>query len=254
MKTKHTLSLKTVEMLGLKEKDLEVYLALLRLGTAPLRRLAEEASLNRGTVYDSLKRLLNVNLVSYVDSKTHRYFTAEDPQRLRGLATRQEVAIREAQLEISETIPELKEIIGQSEHRPAVRYYEGDAGVREILKDVLAVTERAESKQYQVYSSEAVRDLIRAAWPGFTKQRISRHVQVKALAIGEGGQLAELSQRKWLSHDAGSPTYIFIYPGKTAYVSVDSKERLFGVIIEDRAVSQTQKMIFDSLWNSLDDL
>ena len=49
------LSEETLELLGLTAKDMQVYIALLKLGTAPLRRVAEESGHNRGTVNDALK-------------------------------------------------------------------------------------------------------------------------------------------------------------------------------------------------------
>ena len=62
-----TLSDETLELLGLKPKDMTVYTHLLKLGTAPLRRIAEVTNLNRGTTYDALKRLIDVGLVSHMD-------------------------------------------------------------------------------------------------------------------------------------------------------------------------------------------
>ncbi len=246
-----TLNLRTLELLGLTQKDLDVYVALLSLGSAPLRRIAEAASLNRGTAYDALKRLIVVGLVSHVDAKTHRYFTGEDPHKLRGLATRREVELREARLLLDETVEQLEDVRGSSEHRPAVRYYEGEAGVREILEDVLAASERAETKTYRVYSSSALRDLIAGAWPGFTKERIRRGIRVEAISMGQGGTTAGLDARKWLTQTAQAPTYIFVYAGKTAFVSLDGKKQLFGVILENTALAATQTMIFDALWKQL---
>ena len=251
MKKKDILSPETLELLGLTQKDMSVYQALLALGSAPLRRIAEEANLNRGTAYDALKRLLAVGLVSYVDAKTHRYFVAEDPHKLRGLATRREVALREAAFSLDEVIPGLEQLAGASGHRPAVRYYEGDAGVRDILEDVLNVTGRAETKLYRVYSTSSIRDRKSVAWPGQTKERIRRGIFCRAIAIGKGGSADQLSERKWLSMGESAPTYIAVYPGKTAYISMDGKKQLFGVIIEDASVSATQAMIFDALWKVL---
>jgi len=251
MAKRFTLSVKTLEALGLSAKDLDVYVTILTLGSAPLRKIAEEANLNRGTAYDALKRLLDVGLVSYVDAKTHRYFTGEDPHKLRGLATRREVAIAEARQALDEAIPELQEVLGRSEHRPAVRYGEGEAGVREILEDVLFTAELGAESMYRVYSSAALRDLIASAWPAFTKTRIKRGIRVKAISIGEGGKTAGLDERKWLTRETKAPTYIFIYGGKTAYVAADAHKNLFGVTIEDSAIAATQKMIFDALWEHL---
>ena len=251
MKKIHKLSESTLELFGLTPKDMSVYTALLKLGTAPLRRIAQEAGHNRGTVYDALKHLLDLGLATYMDAKTHRYFTAEDPHKLRGLAMRREVAIQEAQLKLADVVPQLQELLGKSAHRPTVWYYEGEQGVHDILEDVLKVTERAESKMFRIYSSEGIRDLIANAWPGFIKHRIAKHIRVKAIAIGKGGRTHGLDERKWLSESDSAPSYIFIYPGKTAFVSIDDRRQLFGVIIDDEAISATQVMIFDALWKMM---
>lgn len=249
----HPFNLKpqTLELLGLTEKDMQVYTALLRLETAPLRKIAEEASLNRGTAYDAIKRLMSNGLVSFVDAKKRRYFTAEDPQKLRGLATRKEVELKEARLALDEALPDLRALIGVSGHRPSVRYYESASGVRDILEDVLLETEKTRTKTYRVYSSSGIRDLIAASWPRYNQARKKKAIQVKAIAIGSGGETHGLDERKWLSQDDGAPTYIFIYGKKTAYVGVDGAKKLFGVIIEDDAIAETQRMIFDALWRTL---
>ena len=248
MKKIHKLSESTLELFGLTPKDMSVYTALLKLGTAPLRRIAQEAGHNRGTVYDALKHLLDLGLATYMDAKTHRYFTAEDPHKLRGLATRREVAIQEAQLKLATVVPELQQLLGFASHRPSVRYYEGERGVRDILLDVLKSTGLTQGKLYRIYSSEGIRDLIAHAWPGFTKRRIRQHVRVKTIAIGKGGRTHGLDERKWLSQTDASPSYVFVYPGKVAFVSVDERRQLFGVLIEDESIAKTQEMIFDALW------
>jgi len=251
MEKAHKISEKTLDAIGLKKKDIDVYTALVKLGTAPLRKIADESGLNRGTTYDTIKHLMHLGLVSYVDAKTHRYFSAEDPRKLTGVATRKEVALEQAREDLKKAIPHFQELLGWSKHRPTVRYYEGETGVHDILQDVLDVCDKSKSRTFNVYSSAGIRDLIANAWPGFVKRRIRMKVHCNAIAIGEGGRTAGLDERKWLSQDHRAPTYIFVYPGKTAYVSIDEKRQLFGVIIDDKAIASTQKMIFESLWEHL---
>lgn len=240
-----------LELLGLSAKDLAVYTTLLQLGTAPLRKVAEESGYNRGTTYDALKRLIETGLASYVDAKSHRYFTAEDPQNLHRLATRKEVAIKEAQQKIDELLPEFKAIANTVKYRAAVRYYEGTVGIREILGDVLSVSEKQKEKAYRIYSSAKVRELVADAWPNFTPTRVKRNIFAKAIALGEGGKVYGHDQRRWLSKTANSSAHIFIYGMKTAYISADKDGRLFGAIIDDEAITSTQKLIFDAVWDSL---
>lgn len=251
MSQNFTLKSDLIELLGLKEKDVTVYLALLKLRSAPLRKVAEVAGLNRGTTYDALHHLQEAGIVGYVDAKQHRYFTAEDPQKLRGLVTRKEVALREAREKLEEIVPALRAFADESKHQPLVRYYEGSGGVRDILEDVLARTARTKEKTYRAYSSSSIRDLIAAAWPRYNTERKDRGVHVKAVSIGPGGTTHGLDERRWLTKETAAPAYIFIYGERTAYVAVDEKNQLFGVIIDGAAIAHTQQMIFDTLWNSL---
>lgn len=252
MKTKITLNAQTLELLGLLEKDLDVYIAVLKLGSAPLRKVAEQAGLSRTTAYDALGRLSSAGLLSSVDAKTHRYYVAQDPQKLRALATQRELALEEARQTIDTLLPSLRELAGTESHRPAVRYFEGEVGVKEVLEDVLFTTGKNKIKTYRVYSSSGLRDLIATSWPRFSAKRKALGIHVKAISMDEGGQTVGLDERKWLSRaKGGAPTYIFIYGGKTAYVAIDKNRKLFCAVIDDIAITSTQQMIFDALWNSL---
>ncbi len=251
MPTNLKLDTDLLNLIGLKTKDFKVYKTLLALGSAPLRKIAEESSISRGTTYDCIKRLQSLGLVSFVDAARHRYFTAEDPQKLRGIATRREVALQEARATITEAIPGLKAIAGKQSHRPSVRYYEGASGIRDILQDVLASTKKTKSKTYRVYSSAGVRDLIAQAYPRWNAARKKAHIHCRAIAIGKGGKTHGLDERRWLAKDAEAPTYIFIYGQKTASVGIDDRGGLFGVITSGGAIASTQRMIFDELWKSL---
>lgn len=247
----HTLQASSLELLGLTERDYTLYLALLQLGSAPVRTLAQEAGMSRATVHDALKRLLALGLVSYVDAKAHRYFRAEDPVALRGLATRAEVAAQETRQKIARMVPELQGLAGSSAYRPSVRYYEGATGVKTLLQDVLTHTQEQEEPLYRVYSSAGIRDLIYQAWPTMSRVRKRQQVHCRSIALGEGGQTVGLDERKWLTREERAPTYIFIYGRKTAYVAQVADGELFGVIIEDGGIATTQRMIFDMLWRHL---
>jgi len=245
------LSAQDSEVLGLKDQDMQIYQTLLRLGSAPLRRIAQESGISRSTAHDILRRLMDFGLATFVDAKSHRYFSAEDPEQLHRLASRKSLAMQESCVRVEQAIPQLEKLVGSLSYRPTVRYYEGSTGVKSILQDVLATCEKSRSKTYRVYSSAGIRDLIAQAWPRYNATRKQRGVQVKAVALGEGGKTVGLDERKWLTRKESAPAYIFIYDKKTAYVSVDDRGRLFGAIIDDEPIAQTQKLIFNQLWEHL---
>jgi len=66
-----------------------------------------------------------------------------------------------------------------------------------------------------------------------------------------GGELAGLDERKWMAREHSAPTYILIYNGKVAMISLSATGEPVGVVIEDEALYTTQAMIFNKLWETL---
>lgn len=240
-----------LKKLGFDEKEIRVYLILLSLGPAPVRKVAQAAGVNRGTSYDILKSLMKNGLVSYYHKEKRQYFVAEDPAKLeRHLEGRLE-ELRQLKQKIQAVVPELQSLYNRGGGKPVVRYYEGFAGVKNILKSVLDTMNAQKQKEYYVYSSANVRDLLYRNFPTFTKERIKEGIAVKVIALGEGGAEQKLSQRKWLSREAGAPAYSIIYGPKTAHIALDNTAIPLGVVVEDPNIAHTHKLIFERLWNTL---
>lgn len=239
-----------LKKLGFSDKEAKVYLALLHLGPSPVRKLADYTELNRGTVYDALKWLQERGVVNFFDKESKQYFVAENPDKLHELLRNQEMDLKDVKRRLDGVVPELQALYNSGGNRPVARYFEGDE-CKKILEDVLTVCERESEKMYRVYSVEGLRKYLYKDFPTFSDARIAKGIAVKAIAIGEGGELRGLDERKWLKTSAKTPTYIFIYSGKTAYVSLNAHKDPIGVVIENDGVCETQKQIFDSLWNLL---
>jgi len=238
------------QKLGFSDKESALYLALFRLGPSSVRKLAEEASLNRGTTYDALKWLEEKGLVTFYDKQGKQHFVAEPPEKLFSLIREQKGELDSAERALNHSLPELQAIYNKGGERPVARYFENEE-CKKILEDVLAVCETENEKMYRIYSVEGLREYLYKDFPTFSDVRIGKGIAVRAIAIGDGGELRGLDERKWLGAKVKTPTYIFIYPGKTAYISLNAKKEPVGVVIENDGVYETQKQIFDSLWNVL---
>ena len=240
---------------GLGDKEISVYLSLISLGPSPVRLIAKQAGVNRGTTYDILKGLLELGLVSYYkhyrEEDKRQYFVAEPPQKLLDAVENKKRGLETLKVHMTKALPELESMYEKSGARPVVKYYEGNSGIKTILQDVLATMSRQKIKTYYVYSSADIRDYLYKAYPHFTEQRIKEKIPVKAIAIGRGGELLGLDERKWLSEVEGSPTYELIYSGKVAMITVDAAKQPVGVIVEDDGLYRTQEMVFQKLWQVL---
>ncbi len=265
---------------GLNEKETAVYLALIELGPSPVRFLSAKSGVNRGTTYDILKSLIALGLVTYYNKQSHQYFSAESPEKLLSALDEKQHNIVELKSEIQKQLPELKSLYEKQGGKPAVKLFEGQKGLKAILEDVLETVGREADKQYFVYSSANLREDVYKAYPTFSDSRKSKKIKVQTIALGEGGQLVGLDERKWLFPspsrmsdevpfgtkldeervracpvlDTGErlqSTYEIIYTGKVAHISVDDSKNLVGVVIQNKEIYETQKIIFESLWIKL---
>lgn len=237
--------------LGLNEKESRIFLALAKLGPAPVRAVARQAGVNRGTTYDTLKHLLSLGLASYYNREKHQYFVAERPERLLAVTEDRVRQAEEARREVERGLPELAKTYAVAGEVPTVKFYEGFRGAKAILRDVLAVMSRATDKEYFVYSSVDLRQHLYQEFPNFTDERVKRGIKVKTIAIGAGGSLHGLDERRWLSKKEGAPTFVIIYDGKVATIALDANRNPIGILIENRAIADTEKMIFRNLWDKL---
>ncbi|HCC83661.1 TPA: transcriptional regulator [Candidatus Uhrbacteria bacterium] len=238
--------------LGLGLKEARVYLALLKEGPSSVRQMAAATGLNRGTVFDLLKALQVSGLARYYNEKTRQYFVASPPDKLKELAEERTRAVARANTALDHLVPELESLYDNGDKHPAARMYEGQEGIRAILEDILETMAAENDKEYYVYSSSAVRDAgLYASFPDYTAERIGAGVTVKTIALGTHGSTAGLDERKWIKAIEGTPTYILIYGGKVAYIFLGKTGELMGLIMENRGLFVTQRLLFMELWNRL---
>lgn len=239
-----------LKKLGFTDKTARIYLTLVGLGPASVRNLAKKTELNRGTVYDGLKWLKDTGVVNYYEKEAKQFFVAEDPEKLYELVEKRTIELQDVNKKMKDVVKELKSLYDKGGERPVARYYE-KGEIRKILEQVLERCEEVGEKIYRVYSDSDIREYLYDGFESFSDARIGKGIQVQAIAIGNGGELRGLDERKWLDIKKDCPTYTIIYPGCTAFISLNSQDELVGVVIENEGVYQTQRGIFDALWNQL---
>ncbi|KEA62540.1 hypothetical protein ADIMK_3431 [Marinobacterium lacunae] len=238
--------------LGLEPRDVAIYKALLELGPSSIRTIAERAGVNRGTTYECLKALQQQGIVTYLPKGQRRFFSAREPEVLLQLG-------EERQQRLASALKQLKgRIIPEMHHlKPDfsaanVQFFEGDVGIEQVLRDILNRVSEQPQRVYSVFSSKPIRKHLYRPFPTFTAQRIARDIRVRVIAIGDGGESAELSERKWIRTEGPvDAAYIAIYPPRCAIISLASENYPTAVVIDSREVAMAQKIVFDTLWGLL---
>lgn len=239
--------------LGFAETDAETYWTLLNLETVSIRRVAQQSGINRGTTYEAIKRLQSAGLVNARRSGQREYYSAESPERIYDLIRDRRKELWHAQQSAQRLIPELLAKKAMPQGRSLVRYYEDDEGVVSILRDVLRTCAKLDVPEYYAYSSRPMRQYLYRKFPEFTERRIREGITVKVIAVGEGGDPAAISERKWIQEpsEAGVSSYTLIYDSKIANISMSSDFAPYGVVVEDPGAAAMQKLLFERLWKAI---
>ena len=119
-----------IKELGLDDKEAKVYLAGLELGEANIQRIVKKSGIKRTTVYHALDSLKEKGLFSVVVRKGRKKYIAEDPRKLKNKIESQKETLEEI-------MPNLLSLANFIDKKPEIKYYEGEAGIKEIYKDSL---------------------------------------------------------------------------------------------------------------------
>lgn len=242
-----------LKQLGLSDHEAITYKSLLELESVSIRKVAEHSGINRGTTYEAIKRLVVNGLVSVRRSGKREYYTAESPEKIYEIIRDKRKDLWQALQDANKIVPRFMAQTVRPQGRPLVRYYEGDEGVVTILKDVLQTCGQMKDPQYYAYSSKPLRQYMYRKFPQFTERRVDEGIRVKVIAVGEGGDYAAVSERKWLPEpeNGGISSYIIIYRDKVASISISTDFTPYGVVIEDSGTASMQRLLFERLWETV---
>ena len=124
------MEIEKLQKIGLNRNEAKIYLTLLKLKSAQAGKISKESQINRTTTYDSLKRLIEGGLVSFVISANKKVFKPVAPKRLLD-------RIKEEEETIEEILPELNSIFEGTKEKEESEIYQGKKGIKSILQDIL---------------------------------------------------------------------------------------------------------------------
>ena len=221
--------------LGLNEKEIAVYLALLQLGSSLVQDIAGMAKLNRTSTYDLLASLEKKGFVSYTIKSGKRYYQATDPEKIIDLLHEKENLVKKA-------LPELTALRKTVSKRPRVEVYVGKEGLKSIFEQILR-----ESKSFiAIGSKKNLVKLFKFYFPFFVKRRIKKGIKVKVII--DDVPLDKTVEYKIIKKKMKTVTYIF--NDKIAMISLEEKEPI-GILIQEKNFVDTYRMMFDIIWKSV---
>ena len=230
-----------LEELNLSHKEIEVYLSLLMLGSQGATAIAKKSKLNRVTTYHLLKSLLEKGLVSYTIKGGIKSFQAADPKVI--LRT-----LKEREGRFSTIVPYLESIKESILEHPKVEIFEGKEGIKSIMDDLINAKQEIIS-----VGSEKLDEVVGFYFPHFIQRRIKEKIKLKIMfqkskysqKMKTKDQL-ELRETRFINCGEVT-TGIYVYGQKVAFLTF-LKEQPMGLIIDDKSLVHTIKIMLELLW------
>ncbi len=238
------MDVKILEDVGLTPKEAQVYIELLKLGSASATQLIQKCGLHRAMVYDLVERLGEKGLVSFVIKGKKKFFEAADPKQL---VERE----NEKQRRLQSLVRELQEF-AQFTEKLEVKIYKGKEGRITVFEDVLAT-----SKEWLVLGSSGTTAKILPYYlEQFHARREKMKIKIKCLfTVTPEAKLraVEVAKRRFaevrfLPPSIIPPTVIQIY-GKKIGLHSSKSSTPFIILIENEDINNAFRQYFKMLWN-----
>jgi HTH-type transcriptional regulator, sugar sensing transcriptional regulator len=240
-----------LEKLGYHPYEASIYLAALELGEATVSELAHKTEMPRTSVQEVLMQMQKKGMISSYTKQTHKYWLAENPEKL--LA-----GLKENEETFRNMIPELQALRPTgSDDKPQVRVYTGVNEIKLIMDDII------ETKHHMLaliswddwtnfFGQEYIRDFIERRYKHFLKIKVITPRTPLAFELKKKDQ-EQLRQTRFLPDSIDLKRISnFIYGNKIAIISLNKKEPT-GILIEDPAVVYGNTLYFENLWSHSSD-
>lgn len=241
-----------LKTIGLNENEAEIYEALINLGPVPVREILKKTALQRSNLYNVLNTLKAKGLVGEKLGKAGlMIFYSETPDKLEDLVAAAEKKLAQSKSQLGANLEALKSLFFLTQERPAVKFFEGKAGVEKVAADSL--TSKTEILSYA--DPEAIDKHIAEINLEYKKQRAEKKILKKILVSD-----TTFNRRRYSKIDSAvtnvrymdekiTPfqTIMQIYDNKVSYVTLTEK-KMIGVIIEDANIYEMHKTIFEYNW------
>lgn len=231
--------LKTLQKIGLSEKEVKIYLSLLELNEALPSVISKRSGIKRPTTYIILDQLKSRGLVGHIKRGGIFYFRALSPYSLLDDQYKK-------YSDLESIMPELLQLNSKYEATPQMAIYEGENGILRIMEDTLTTST---DLLCWADASLATGTILSEYYPKYINKKVANKIWLRGVFCDD--PVARELKKK--GKDELREVYLIpkkkfpfmneinIYDDKIAIISHTDK---LGVIIQNKSIADTQRSIF----------
>jgi len=235
---RRSMDLSILEKAGLTKNEISIYQTLLKHGSKTATSISKNTGLHRRIVYDSLYRLIQKGIVSYILQNKKRIFQATNPQRFLEI-------IEEEKQSLNSIMPSMLELFNsKKETSSETQFFKGIEGLKSIFEDEL----RAKKEILIIGANEIAYELMELYFYWFDKKRIKEKIKTKIIFNKTFQKYnIPLSEIKYLPEKYSSNMAINIYGDKIAII-LWNKENPIAILIKESELAEAYKKHFEIMW------
>jgi len=242
--------LKSLEKMGLNNKEQEIYITLLQLEKATANQIAERSKQKRPTTYDILYRLQDQGFIYETKENNKRYFIANSPETLLKL-------VEDQKRNLEADLPALLSIYNTNPKKPKIAYFEWYEGIKLLYEDTLSTLKKGD--EIMACATNETIEYLESYSANYVQRRIQKGIHLKGIYQDTP------DLRKYLEHNDDQlrtskvvkaekfplKNEINIYGNKIIIITYSPQP--YGILIESKEIADTQRAIFNLAWNSIKD-
>ncbi len=236
----------TLQRAGFTQNEVKAYLSLLGLGKATSYQIVKEAKISSGKIYETLEKLIQRGLVSYIVINGKKHFQAADPDRLVQYMKKREEEASEETKAVAKILPTLKNN-QKSLPKPKAEIFEGIGGIKTVYELML---KEGHSKILILGAPKEAGEKLDAYFDDFNQRRIKKKIALEIILNADHPREKKLKQLaltkvKVFPKNIITPAWIILFGDYVATVNITSP---LVFLLKDAHARKSYEQYFELMW------
>lgn len=238
--------------LGLDNKEKQIYMKLLSLGSCPISLLSQKIGMPRSSLYVVIERLEKLEVIEVFQNHGKTFIRASEPHKLRTLLEKKSQRIKNAMEELEENLPLFEAALNKESIAPKVNFYEGSAKLKKLHKiwsnstNYRSFFDMSVMNKYLPHHWENSRSELKKG--EFIKEILFKSPESEAYKKKPHDSNHEI---KILNKPGGVKADMMIFEDKIYLTSYLEKEIVGVTEISNQPIATYMSVFFDELWERL---
>lgn len=242
-----------LKKIGLSEKEICVYLALLETGEATLMQVSNRAHLAPMTTKYLLQKLHEKECITAVQKKSRHLYIPHAPSKLLETLRKKRQSLDTSIADFEKSLPELNRHLSFSTFAPKIRFFSHEE-IRSIYEEILR---QPIDMIYWIGDVLKIQNAIGVEYlEEWMRRRVKKKIATRVIRVPEGEVYSpvytqEVPMLRKIRHTVKgfeSPSHIIIYGDNVAFIT--TKKEAFGTVITSREVAMTMRACWNEVWKN----